>query len=214
MNFELRPRSLTQSGGPIYYRGRQPRLLPQPIPNQQGTDDRPFAERLTTEELAWHEAGHAVAQVALGKQLWGVAINPETGAGNCFAVDPSKKRDVNSERHSYETICRGWQRADSRPSKSWVGDEIVCLLAGPIAQVQNIRSHRLMAGSMICARSTFWPIFSAVRRANSKGMSLIGPSPFVVSIATPSRGLPKDWLSSVNCPATMSATCSIWAEPV
>jgi hypothetical protein len=68
----------------------------------------------------------------------GVAINPETGAGNCFAVDPSRQRDVGSEQKTYEKICRNWQKADSgRPSKRWVGDEIVCLLAGPIAQVQK-----------------------------------------------------------------------------
>ena len=134
MNFKITPRSQHRPLK-VFYRGPLPRALP----SQPVADNR----KLTVEELAFHESGHACVQVALRKPLWKVVINPETGAGETFASERNMFPDEVAEMRAYSAVCRDWPSA-GRPSKEWVGDEMTILFAGPYAQARfNSRSSSL-----------------------------------------------------------------------
>jgi hypothetical protein len=131
MRFQIGPRSAMRQR-PIYYRG--PRIVQQSA--IEPADEEPVADRLSVEELAAHESGHSCAQIALGKRLHCVKIVPESGYGETHVVPPSAQSYINSEAQSYKAVCALWRTGKDRPPKSSIADEVVCLAAGPAAQVR------------------------------------------------------------------------------
>lgn len=79
---------------------------------------------------AWHEAGHAVMALALGRPIRKISIVPSRRAGG--------ERQLGS--------CR-IDRGRFRPSGDWLEDEVLILLAGMVAESLVTRQYcRLGAG--------------------------------------------------------------------
>lgn len=114
-----------------YWRGPSPAVMwPQPIAVRTPVAS-PF--KLTAEELSWHESGHAVIGLALGRGLYRVWIDVARSEGRCVETPPT---GTEMSKMSYAEICADWKRrGDPAQDERWVKDEITIYAAGKVAHV-------------------------------------------------------------------------------
>jgi ATP-dependent Zn protease len=130
MSFQLAPRALTHNHRPVYYRGPQPRPLPQSFVDYQRALD------LCAREIAVHEAGHAVVSLALDQPLWRVMIDPKNRSGICWGAPPSAA-SLESNSRAFADACAKWKAAGVTDGERKVlATEMVILAAGGAAQRQ------------------------------------------------------------------------------
>lgn len=89
--------------------------------------------KLTAEELSWHESGHAVIGLALGRGLYRVWIDAGRSEGRCVETPPT---GTEMSKMSYAEICADWKRRGvPAEDERWVKDEITIYAAGKIAHL-------------------------------------------------------------------------------
>ena len=95
-----------------------------------------MTEAFITRSIAYHESGHAIAALVLGKPLWRVTINPSERSGECLAVAPTLKlRSGFTDLDAFDAICRYWKKSHITPeARKFISDHAVELCAGLAAQ--------------------------------------------------------------------------------
>lgn len=88
---------------------------------------------LTAEELSWHESGHAVVGLALGRGLHRVWIDVALSEGRCVEAPPT---GTEMSKKTFAEICADWKgRGDPTQDEKWVKDGVVIYAAGKIAHL-------------------------------------------------------------------------------